>query len=174
MICIDYMQLLKLSPSTRTRHEELKQICLMLNECAIATGLPLVLAAQFNRTVTTEADLSPVQIGEAGDIERIASLIIGIFNRAFNAMCRTGNMSREGYSVPKESTLYVEVLKGRKIGNGHWCIMNINGNSGVISNLTKSSMLKGFENMHRKDAETTRIQPARKPYDGTLIDLIEV
>lgn len=134
LICIDYMQLLKLAKPARTaRQEELKQICLMLNECAVKTGLPIVLAAQFNRSVVAEADLSPVQIGEAGDIERIASLIIGIFNRSFDAMSRTGNINRKGEAVPKEQTLYVEVLKGRKIGNSHNCVMKFDGNTGVIT-----------------------------------------
>lgn len=46
LIVIDYMQLLRqLNKKTAQRQEELKQICLMLKDCAVDTGLPLLLAA---------------------------------------------------------------------------------------------------------------------------------
>jgi replicative DNA helicase len=155
LICVDYMQLLKLAtPGRSARQEELKQICLLLNDCAVKTGLPIVLAAQFNRQVVAEEDMSPVAIGEAGDIERIASLIIGIFNRSFDAMTKNGNKSKDGKLIARESTLYVEVLKGRKIGNNHRCVMNFNGNIGVISNIKSSEpnpVLEGFKNMLNKE-----------------------
>ena len=58
MICIDYMQFLRLCKrNTGSRQEELKDICLKLKDCAVETGLPILLAAQFNRTVVAEADL---------------------------------------------------------------------------------------------------------------------
>jgi len=139
IVCIDYMQLLKLTTNNRlSRQEELKEICLNLKDCAISTGLPIVLAAQFNRTVTTEGDLSPVNIGEAGDIERIASLIIGMFNRNFE-MTKEGNKGRDGTVITKESTIYFEILKGRSIGNGHHSVMKFNGNSGTIINNQKEN-----------------------------------
>lgn len=63
LISIDYMQLLKLQKQTRgSRQEALKDICLLLKDVAIETGLPIAITAQFNRTVTTEADLSPVNM----------------------------------------------------------------------------------------------------------------
>jgi len=52
------MQLLSLlNKKNIQRQEELKQICLMLKDCAVDTGLPVLLAAQFNRTVVDEAGL---------------------------------------------------------------------------------------------------------------------
>lgn len=45
LVCIDYMQLLKmLDPKGGSRQEELKQICLMLKNCAVETGLPILLS----------------------------------------------------------------------------------------------------------------------------------
>jgi antitoxin component of RelBE/YafQ-DinJ toxin-antitoxin module len=134
MIYIDYIQMLQAETPRLSRQEQLKQICLMLKDCAIETGLPIVLAAQFNRTVVSEADLSCVNIGEAGDIERIASLIIGGFNRNFHMMSKLGNTDKEGKTVPKESTIYMEVLKGRNIGAGHFCVMDFDGNKGLVTN----------------------------------------
>ena len=136
MICIDYMQLLKTEKPRSSRQEELKQICHMLLTCAIETGLPLVLTAQFNRSVVAEEDLSPINIGEAGDIERIASLIVGMFNRNFHKLNRSGNTDRDGNEVKKESTIYVEILKSRSTGNGHACVMEFDGNKGLILNQT--------------------------------------
>lgn len=141
LICIDYMQLLKLSNNFRSsRQEELKEICLMLKDCAVETGLPIVLAAQFNRTVITEADLSSVNIGEAGDIERVASLIIGMYNRLFH-LSKTGNFDKNNKPIEKESTIYFEILKGRSIGNGHNTVMNFDGNIGKLTSISNTQSL---------------------------------
>ena len=134
LICIDYMQLLTAEKPRQSRQEELKQICLMLKECAIETGLPIVITAQFNRTVVAEQDLSPVNIGEAGDIERVANLIIGMFNRNFNAMSKAGNIGRDGNPIEKQPVIYFEILKGRDVGTGHSSVMEFSGNKGLISN----------------------------------------
>lgn len=142
LIGIDYMQLLSLSYKTGLqRQEELKKICLLLKNCAIDTGLPILLAAQFNRTVTIEADLSPTAIGEAGDIERVANLLIGIWNRNYERFSPEGNKTKNGAKVPKQPTMYVEILKGREVGIGHSSILEFNGNTGKISAQKKSEMI---------------------------------
>lgn len=133
IICIDYIQLLRLKTSKLSRQEQVKEICTQLKNCAIETGLPIVTAAQFNRTVQTEADMSVVNIGEAGDIERIASLVIGMFNRNF-IMHKDGNKNENGEIIKPENTIYFKVLKGRNIGVGHNVIMNFNGNTGTLLN----------------------------------------
>ncbi len=135
-IFIDYMQLLGLLDNGRlNRQEQLKHICLILKDCAVETGLPIVVGAQFNRQVTCEADLSPIYISEAGDIERIASLILGFWNRNFLGFSREGNKTKSGEIIEKpRPEIYVEVLKGRKIGNGHNSVLSFQGNIGKISN----------------------------------------
>ena len=69
-----------------SRQEELKQICLLLKDCAVETGLPILIAAQFNRTVQSPPEMIAQAIGEAGDIERISALILGF---------GTGNSAQE-------------------------------------------------------------------------------
>ena len=139
VICIDYVQLLKLQNESKgNRPEALKEICQKLKDVAIETGLPIVLAAQFNRSVVSEADLSPVNIGEAGDIERSAVQIIGMFNRNFQ-LHREGNKDRDGKIIPKESAIYFEIIKGRKTGNNHNCVMDFDGNGGIIRNRNTSN-----------------------------------
>lgn len=137
LVAVDYMQLLSLqNKKAIPRQEELKQICLMLKDCAIDTGLPLLLAAQFNRTVTSEADLSPTAIGEAGDIERAANMVIGIVNRNY-----PGNKGRDGKPIPQAPEMYMEVLKGRETGIGHSSVFNLDGNTGKLS--PQQKMVKG-------------------------------
>jgi replicative DNA helicase len=139
LICIVYMQLLKLSSGALAgnRQEELKQICLLLKDCAVETGLPILLAAQFSRQVTCEADLSPIHISEAGDIERVANLILGFWNRNFEGFKREGNIGKDSKKSPKESAIYMEILKGRETGAGHFEVFDFNGNSGKLTNRQK-------------------------------------
>src|SRR5690606_33417965 len=88
-IFIDYMQLLYL-PSGKykaySRQEELKQICISLKDVAVETGLPIILGAQFNREVVNLLKIHPTKIGEAGDIERVANLIVGFWNNKFEGI----------------------------------------------------------------------------------------
>lgn len=140
LICVDYMQLLKLSSGSfgGNRQEELKQVCLLLKDCAVETGLPILLAAQFSRQVTCEADLSPIYISEAGDIERVANLILGFWNRNFDGFSREGNIGKNGKKIPKESSVYMEILKGRETGSGHSEVFDFDGNSGKLKNQSKN------------------------------------
>ncbi|MGK5594269.1 MAG: DnaB-like helicase C-terminal domain-containing protein [Parachlamydiaceae bacterium] len=139
LVCIDYMQLLKLGLSSfgGSRQEELKQVCLLLKDCAIETGLPILLAAQFSRQVTCEADLSPIYLSEAGDIERVANMIIGFWNRNFEGFTREGNKSKKNEKVPKEPAIYMEILKGRETGSGHSEVFNFDGNAGKLTQRPK-------------------------------------
>jgi hypothetical protein len=142
LVCVDYMQLLKLGSGSfsGSRQEELKQVCLLLKDCAVETGLPILLAAQFSRQVTCEADLSPIYISEAGDIERVANLILGFWNRNFDGFSREGNIGKNGKKIPKESSIYMEILKGRETGSGHSEVFDFDGNSGKLENRNKNTL----------------------------------
>jgi replicative DNA helicase len=134
LVCVDYMQLLKLGTGSFSgnRQEELKQVCLLMKDCAIETGLPILLAAQFSRQVTCEADLNPIYISEVDDIERVANTIIGFWNRNFEGFTRKGNLGKNGKKSPKESTIYMEILKGREAGADHSEVFDFDGNSGKL------------------------------------------
>ena len=123
----------------------------MLKDCAHKTGLPIILAAQFNRNVTAEADLSPVNIRESADIEQIASLIVGMFNRNFTTMSRTGNIGKDGKVKEKESVIYFEILKGRNVGSGHSSIMDFDGNKGLILKAQADDTLKNETSSSSRD-----------------------
>lgn len=141
LVGIDYVQLLNLqNKKMMQRQEELKQICLMLKDCAVDTGLPMLLAAQFNRTVINESTISVTAIGEAGDIERAANMVIGIWNRNCEGLGPDGNKGKDGQKKPKESAMYMEILKGRETGIGHSAVYDLCGNTGKLSSSKKEGL----------------------------------
>lgn len=135
---IDYFQLLKLPKEgykNYSRQEELKVICVDLNETAKDLRVPIILGAQFNREVTTPFKLHATNIGEAGDIERILDTLIGIWftDKKINdklTKAETNDMERMGLNDPGQ--LYVTVLKSREIASGAWDMLNYNGKLGKI------------------------------------------
>ena len=75
-VFIDYMQLLSTDARNYSRHDELKDICKALKDCAARTELPVIIAAQFNRDVLKQAvgidNITVANIAEGADVERIA------------------------------------------------------------------------------------------------------
>ena len=137
-IFIDYIQLLNLPEGkykTYSRQEEIKEICIALKDVAVETGLPIILGAQFNREVTNQLRLHPTKIGEAGDIERIANLIVGFWNNNFKPLATDGELNeitQRGATTP--DTLYTTILKNRGGRVGLEEILSFNGNTGKIKN----------------------------------------
>lgn len=141
-IFIDYFQLLKLPTGKYknygSRQEELKQICIALKDVAVDTGLPLILAAQFNREVTNLMRLHPTNIGEAGDIERIVNTLIGLWNLHKKPVLK-GITEAEADVINQrtngvEKGMYLEILKARDLPTGAYEILDYNGNTGKIAN----------------------------------------
>ena len=160
LICIDYMQLIRMRAYNQgSRQEELKRICLLLKNCAVETGLPILIAAQFNREVMSESDLSPTKIGEAGDIERIASLILGMWNRNFKGFSKEARSKGNNDNQTKEPTIYFEVLKGRDIGNGYNTVMDFDGNTGTLKNKTNTQNCAS-------SSTATKYQHASRGFNG--------
>ena len=138
VIFIDYIQLLSLPEGkykTYSRQEEIKEICIALKDVAVETGLPIILGAQFNRQVINQLKIHPTNIGEAGDIERIANLIVGFWNNNFKPLATNGELneiSSKGATTP--DTLYTTILKNRGGRVGLEEILSFNGNIGKIKN----------------------------------------
>jgi DNA primase catalytic core len=137
-IFIDYIQLLNLPQGkykTYSRQEEIKEICIALKDVAVETGLPIILGAQFNREVVNQLKLHATKIGEAGDIERIANLIVGFWNNNFKPIATDGELNEinnKGATTP--NTLYTTILKNRGGRVGMEEILSFNGNTGKIKN----------------------------------------
>jgi DNA primase len=137
-IFIDYIQLLNLPEGkykTYSRQEEMKGICIALKDLAVETGLPIILGAQFNRTVVNQLHIHATKIGEAGDIERIANLIVGFWNNNFKPLASEGDLQElNGLGATAPNTFYVEILKYRGARVGLKEILNYDGNKGIIEN----------------------------------------
>jgi len=145
-IFIDYFQLLNLPGGkykTYSRQEELKQICINLKDIAVDTGLPIILGAQFNRQVTSPMRLLPTNISEAGDIERIANLLIGFWNGNFKpAGVSDGELNEINHKgMVKKGYLWTEILKNRDGQVGLTESLSFDGNTGKISNISNTSKL---------------------------------
>lgn len=143
-VFIDYFQLLKLPKEKNSRQEELKQICMSLKDTAVRTGLPLILAAQFNREVTNLMRLHPTNIGEAGDIERIVNTLVGLWNMDKKPVLKgitdaeadeiNMRISNRGLKVEGAKNMYLEILKSRDLPTGSYDFLEFNGNTGKVKN----------------------------------------
>lgn len=134
-VFVDYMQLLRYNESKRftQRQEELKRICLDLKDMAIREQIPLVLGAQFNREVTNPLKLHASKIGEAGDIERVASVVLGMWNNDFEPLgdkIEVADIQNKGLIKP--NSIYIKLLKNRNGRTGGENILEYNGNRGKI------------------------------------------
>jgi len=141
-IFIDYIQLLNLPEGkykTYSRQEEIKEICIALKDVAVETGLPIILGAQFNREVVNQLRIHATKIGEAGDIERIANLIVGFWNNNFKPLATDGELNEiKNKGATNPDTLYTTILKNRGGRVGLEEILSFNGNTGKIKNSSSS------------------------------------
>jgi DNA primase len=135
-ILIDYIQLLNLPEGkykTYSRQEEIKQICIALKDLSIETGLPIILGAQFNREVVNHLKVHATNIGEAGDIERVANLILGIWN-CNKTPIGTDSELKKINDINTKGTIYTTVLKNRGGKSDIFTNLKFNGNTGKIGN----------------------------------------
>ena len=121
----------------------------MLKDVSVNTGLPIVLGSQFNRTVTNHLELVNTRLGEAGDIERGANLILAIWNNNDpNFKIDTEKLKTEfkieitnkEYNAP--NTLYIKTLKNRGGRADIQGLLTWNGNTKVIESFSNSELDK--------------------------------
>lgn len=134
-VFIDYIQLLrKANWKGTSRQEEIKQICLDLKDVSVTTGLPIILAAQFSRKVQNPLHMHPTNIGEAGDIERVANVLLALWNNNKKMLASESDLdalNEKGYRNTPD-TMYVELLKNRGGKPDMTGTLDFNGNTGEI------------------------------------------
>ena len=145
-VFIDYFQCINPDESKRypTRQEALKSICFELKDVANNTGLPIVLACQFNQEVLTPLDVQITKVGEAGDISRILAELWGIWQMGKdmgrelknNDKLRVSRLEEESDRINLadhwEKGLYVKVLKSRVVETGAEDVLRFRGLTGKI------------------------------------------
>ena len=138
---IDYVQLLNapIRSKYRSREDELKEICISLKNLAVDEkyGLPIIFGAQFNRQVKSAKDLLTTNIGEAGDIERIANTIVALWNCQKTEDPGTDDLRQKiaEYQGTKEynsSAIFAKILKRRGYASGFTATLPFEGNTGRI------------------------------------------
>jgi len=146
IVFIDYFQLLYLENDKHfnSRQEELKAICSMLKDCAIETGLPIVLASQYNRSVIGIEFMKEQALSEAGDIERIASLIIGLWNNSkkehssetfkklWNNAWNVSKAQEEHLKGGKRKFMFCTIHKSRQTASGDNFLLPYEPNSSYM------------------------------------------
>lgn len=140
IVFVDYVQLISKMGWSKSRQEELKDICLALHDLAVSKdyGLPVVLAAQFNRNVISPLELLSTNIGEAGDLERIADTILGIWNTAFTKIdkAHTQKMLNDEYNglgeADTKNKIYCKILKRRGGEPNVKALFDFDGATGLI------------------------------------------
>jgi DNA primase catalytic core len=137
-VFIDYIQLLKMGEGKYfSKQDELSKVCGLLKDISVETGLPIILAAQFNRAVLSLFDLHPNNIREAGDIEHSANLILGIWQEGKSERKLSSGENKEKIGIGiTHGEIYAKILKNRGGVSELWDILNFDGNTGKISNKT--------------------------------------
>lgn len=138
-VFIDYIQLLSKNGNRKQRTEELKDICKDLKDLCIETQLPIVVAAQANREVTSPLEMHSQKIAEAADLERIANKILFIWNSNFAAQ-KSKDSSKEIEAFETRTRIklgcggriYAKLTKNRGGVVNMEAVLRYNGNTGVI------------------------------------------
>lgn len=166
-VFVDYMQLLTTESRNYSRHDELKDICKALRDCATLTELPIVIAAQLNREVLRGGidTVTVANIGEGADIERIAHDIylvwqvdktqeslyksldkdgnpqmnFGAMNVRSNRIYSRGGMGRSEREL-KAGYIYIERMKARDGKTEGWGLLPYDGERGFIGNNDTAKM----------------------------------
>ena len=166
-VFVDYMQLLTTENRNYSRHDELKDICKALRDCAGRTELPVVVGAQLNREVLKNGidGITVANIGEGADIERIAHDIYLVWqvDKTQESLYTTtdgqGNTtvnprnlntrSKRIYTraqlnpadrVLKTGYIYVERMKARDGKTEGWGLFPYDGERGFIGENDESKM----------------------------------
>ena len=168
-VFVDYMQLLTTETRNYSRHDELKDICKALKDCAARTELPIIIAAQLNREVLKGGidTITVANIGEGADIERIAHDIylvwqidktqetlykaldkMGTPELRYNALnVRSNRLYTKAELNPNDRTLktgyiYIERMKARDGKTEGWGLLPYDGERGFIGETDKTQMAK--------------------------------
>ena len=170
-VFVDYFQCINPPTSLRfnSRHEALKQICFDLKNVSTETGLPVVLACQFNQEVLCPSDLLITKIGEAGDISRIMGELFGMWNldkevgrdmkpkqeAEYNTLS-SQHETIKTQSQGRQGGMFVKVLKSRELRTGDYCILTLRGNTGKI-----------YPNVKERPT-SSHTQKSKQPTEGDL------
>jgi len=167
-VFVDYMQLLTTDARNYSRHDELKDICKALKDCAARTELPVIIAAQLNRNVLRDGldNITVANIGEGADVERIAHDIfllwqvdktpLGLYTKPNQQTgepelkngalgFRSKRLFTQTLGHPenvelKHGYLYIEQMKARDGKTEGWGLFPFDGERGRVGSIDTAAM----------------------------------
>lgn len=165
-VFIDYVQELYSKHSKgKSRKEELMDICNILMEISVETGLPIVLAAQLNREAASPLDMSVQNIADASNIEHSANCVLLLWDSiVFPVAGRDNNyyfyttdgqgmdkkkirkttedadaLEKRGFNMGVGGKLYAILAKNRLGERNMDAILEYDGNTGKVKPNTPAS-----------------------------------
>ena len=138
-VFVDYIQLLYKRGCKLQRTEELKAICQDLKDLSVDTQIPIIVAAQANREVTSPLEMHSQKIAEAADLERIAHKVIFVWDTAFVAQKSKDSKKeldeleeRLRVKLGQPGKLIAKLTKYRGGEVNMEAVLSYNANTGVI------------------------------------------
>lgn len=143
-VFIDYVQLIQPDERIKNRAEELKIICTELKNLAVRLCIPIILAAQFSREGSKSPyELEAESLGEGGDIERAAAVIVGLWNTSkkprqnskYPETDKIWNEDGRNFKITFDTNnpkIYLRLLKSRGEITGGEALLDCNLNVGII------------------------------------------
>lgn len=146
-VFVDYIQMLQSGERNQrmSRPDELKSICSELKDLAVSLNLPIVCAAQLNRDgAKSPFDMRPQNMSESSDIEKIANVIVCMYNsdhkpEEADAFEKRKNAALKDFPELKSfiigkhpTKIYATISKNRNGIVGGAAVLNFNGNTGMI------------------------------------------
>lgn len=143
-VFVDYAQLLYKSPESvyhRDRQEEIKEICNDLKKTAIRLHIPIVLGAQLNRQTPNPIDMSEDNVADSSNLTKFANTIVCLWNSAYSNMAKPDDwdnnkekkeLKDEGFEPGKKGKLLAKITKNRRGTPNCRCVLNYDGDSGLI------------------------------------------
>lgn len=153
-VFMDYVQLITPDEKGQMRAAELKEICVRLKNLAVELSVPIVLAAQFNREAASPYELDAQLLGESGDIERSAALIVGMWNTGKSPMAKSRfpadskvyQSGSNGLRITFDTShprIYARIIKSRGEATGGEALLECDLNVGVIQpNTTRAEITR--------------------------------
>jgi DNA primase catalytic core len=116
-VFVDYVQKIKPTGKFSTRQLELQEVSAQLHGIAVDLHVPMIVGAQFNREVRTEADVRDDCLREAGDLEQDANLVLALWNPAKSDADDSSSSKLSALTTsnidPRRVELKVKTLKNR-------------------------------------------------------------
>lgn len=181
-VFIDYVQKLRTSGYSKSRQEELQDVCRALRAFAIEHRLPVVLGAQMTRGIalpTEKRGFNMQAISDSSEIEKEACTIVLLWNSQYNASEDVKDKDSDRYIIDKiglgtAGHLYATIAKNRHYGGvGYDAVLQFDGATGKVHG-NHNSLPQNLRNMLSTDPEQQELFNAEAEAEADDPDEYEV